>query len=106
MIDIHLKGREPRGERGLPVPIGAHRRLEAIEAELAAGRLKPAHLLALQAFEVAARVGSFKQAAQILNLTPSAISHRIRNLEAALAAPLFRRAPCRRAHGNRAGRLG
>lgn len=45
----------------------------------------------LRAFEAAARLGSFRAAALELNLTPSAISHRIRALEAALGHRLFAR---------------
>ena len=37
---------------------------------------------ALRAFEAAARLGSFKQAAEELCVTPSAISHQVRTLEA------------------------
>lgn len=43
----------------------------------------------LQAFEAAGRLGSFKAAAAELNLTPSAISHRITALEASLEETLF-----------------
>ena len=45
----------------------------------------------LQAFEAAARHLSFARAADELGLTPTAISHRIRNLEAELGLVLFRR---------------
>ena len=38
-------------------------------------------LLALQAFELAARTGSFKAAAEALHITASAVSHRIAGLE-------------------------
>lgn len=48
-------------------------------------------LSALRAFEVAARHGSFKQAAQELSLTPTAISHQVRALEAHLGVRLFDR---------------
>jgi len=65
--------------------------LEAVLPKIAAASIRPAQLLALQAFDVAARTGSFKDAAQSLNLTPSAISHRIRNLEASLGIALFTR---------------
>lgn len=58
----------------------------------AASRLKPALLLSLQAFDTAVRLGSFKDAAEALHLTPSAISHRIRNLETAMGGALFIRA--------------
>ncbi|MDO5290780.1 MAG: LysR substrate-binding domain-containing protein [Pseudomonadota bacterium] len=44
---------------------------------------------ALQVFEAAARLGSFKAAAAQLCVTPTAVSHRIRALEAALGCPLF-----------------
>lgn len=43
----------------------------------------------LQAFEAAGRLGSFKNAADELNITPSAISHRISDLEASLGEKLF-----------------
>jgi DNA-binding transcriptional LysR family regulator len=48
-------------------------------------------LSALRAFEAVARTGSFRAAASDLGLTPSAVSHAIRGLEALLAAPLFLR---------------
>ncbi|OSI18667.1 LysR substrate-binding domain-containing protein [Neisseria dumasiana] len=44
---------------------------------------------ALYAFEAAARTGSFKSAAAELNVTATAISHRIRLLEMQLGKPLF-----------------
>ncbi|MEM9755257.1 MAG: LysR substrate-binding domain-containing protein, partial [Pseudomonadota bacterium] len=45
----------------------------------------------LRAFALAARRMSFSRAADELHLTPTAISHRIRALEAELCRPLFRR---------------
>ncbi|NTV68741.1 MAG: LysR family transcriptional regulator [Azonexaceae bacterium] len=51
--------------------------------------LPPLHTL--PAFEAAARLGSFLAAADALHLTPSAISHRIRQLEAHLGQALFER---------------
>jgi LysR family glycine cleavage system transcriptional activator len=48
-------------------------------------------LKSIQAFESAARLGSFIRAAEELNLTPSAVSHRIRELERALGIALFHR---------------
>src|SRR5574343_1744998 len=51
--------------------------------------LPPLHTL--PAFEAAARLGSFQAAAEALHLTPSAISHRIRQLEAHLGQALFER---------------
>jgi len=52
-------------------------------------RLPP--LNALRAFEAAARHLSFKLAAEELAVTPTAISHQIRGLEAHLGCALFRR---------------
>jgi DNA-binding transcriptional LysR family regulator len=71
---------------------GPPRLLRSAEALPAAARLKPALLLSLQAFDAVARLGSFKRAAHVLHITPSAISHRIRNLESALGDGLFTRA--------------
>ncbi|MFN4324467.1 MAG: LysR substrate-binding domain-containing protein [Azonexus sp.] len=51
--------------------------------------LPPLHTL--PAFEAAARLGSFLAAAKALHLTPSAISHRIKQLEEHLGQPLFER---------------
>src|SRR5688572_7739976 len=48
-------------------------------------------LSALRAFEAAARLGSFKAAAEELAVTPTAVSHQIRGLEQQLGAPLFTR---------------
>jgi DNA-binding transcriptional LysR family regulator len=48
-------------------------------------------LSALRTFEAASRTGSFRAAADDLGLTPSAVSHAIRGLEASLGAALFRR---------------
>lgn len=50
-------------------------------------------LLALQAFEAAARYENFAAAAQELNLSQSAVSHRVRALERHLGYPLFERLP-------------
>lgn len=49
-------------------------------------------LNALRVFEAAARLGSFKAASEELHVSPSAVSHQIANLEAALNVPLFDRA--------------
>jgi len=54
-------------------------------------RLPP--LTTLRAFEAAARLLSFKEAADELGLTPTAISHQIRLLEAHCGTKLFRRRP-------------
>lgn len=48
---------------------------------------------ALLAFEAAARLGGFGQAAAELCITASAVSHRIRQLEGLLGEPLFERSP-------------
>ena len=47
------------------------------------------HLYALRAFSVAAQHNSFSQAAQILNVTPGAVSRHIRTLEAYFGCQLF-----------------
>jgi DNA-binding transcriptional LysR family regulator len=47
----------------------------------------------LRAFEAAARHGSFAKAGQELNVTPAAISHRVKHLEMALGVPMFARLP-------------
>ena len=44
---------------------------------------------ALRSFEAAARLGSFKAAANELSVTPTAVSHQIRTLEEHLEVPLF-----------------
>lgn len=50
-------------------------------------------LPALQAFEAAARHENFATAALELNLSQSAVSHRVRSLERHLGTPLFERLP-------------
>ena len=67
------------------------RLLRAARSSPAASRLRPTLLLSLQAFDAAVRLQSFKEAASALHLTPSAISHRIRNLEMMVGGPLFKR---------------
>ncbi len=54
-------------------------------------RLPP--LLALQAFEAAARYENFAAAAKELNLSQSAVSHRVRGLERHIGHSLFERLP-------------
>jgi DNA-binding transcriptional LysR family regulator len=83
MKHAHLQQSKPTSS------IATRRLLLAVQPTIAATALKPSQLLALQAFDVVVRVGSFKTAAQLLNLSPSAVSHRIRNLEHALGAALF-----------------
>jgi LysR family transcriptional regulator, glycine cleavage system transcriptional activator len=58
---------------------------------IVSAHLAPNLLLSLQAFDAAVRLGSFKEAAAALRLTPSAISHRIRNLEDTFGVRLFER---------------
>jgi LysR family transcriptional regulator, glycine cleavage system transcriptional activator len=48
-------------------------------------------LKSIQAFESASRLGSFLRASEELHVTPSAISHRIRELERNLGVALFHR---------------
>ncbi|MGI9464548.1 MAG: transcriptional regulator GcvA [Aestuariivirgaceae bacterium] len=48
-------------------------------------------LRALTAFEAAARLGSFRRAAEELGITRSAVSHQIKALEGAMGIDLFRR---------------
>lgn len=48
-------------------------------------------LIDLEAFEAAARLGSFVAAAKELHLTASAVSHRVKALETFLGVPLFAR---------------
>lgn len=57
----------------------------------------------LRAFEAAARFESFNRAAQTLHITPSAVSHQIRQLEEDLGSELFDRLP-RKVRLNGAGR--
>ena len=56
----------------------------------AVNKLPP--LNGLRAFESAARHLNLRAAAEELNVTPSAVSHQIRGIEAALGVSLFRRA--------------
>lgn len=65
-------------------------------------RLPP--LATLTAFEAAARLGSFTEAARELNLTQGAISRQVKQLEHHVGQPLFDRAR-QRVHLNQAGRV-
>ncbi|KEZ68594.1 LysR family transcriptional regulator, partial [Pseudomonas syringae pv. syringae FF5] len=49
-------------------------------------------LKALQAFEQTARFGNLARAAEVLDLTPSAVSHQLARLEALIGRQLFVRA--------------
>lgn len=60
-------------------------------------------LTALRAFHAAGQLGSFQAAARALAVTPSAISHQVRSLEAWLGQPLFTRG-ARRIDLTKAGR--
>ena len=54
-------------------------------------RLPP--LNAIRAFEAAARLGGFARAAEELNVTPAAVSHQVKQLEARLGITLLNRLP-------------
>jgi LysR family transcriptional regulator, glycine cleavage system transcriptional activator len=58
---------------------------------MATPRLPP--LLALRAFEAVARRSSFKRAAEELAVTPTAVSHQIRQLETYLGRRVLERTP-------------
>lgn len=60
-----------------------------LEQDIPAPRMPP--LYALRAFEVAARFGSFTQAAQSLYITQSAVSRHVKTLEEHLGCQLFER---------------
>ncbi|MFL5279866.1 MAG: LysR substrate-binding domain-containing protein [Rhodopila sp.] len=51
--------------------------------------MKQLPLTGLRAFEAAARTGSFRAAADLIGVTPSAVSHAIRSLEYGLQTSLF-----------------
>jgi DNA-binding transcriptional LysR family regulator len=70
---------------------GRSRQVRSSKRSIAAASLKPSQLLALQAFDVVVRLGSFKAAADALNLSASAVSHRIRLLERTIGNRLFKR---------------
>src|SRR5262245_32798024 len=59
------------------------------QGRIMARRLPP--LNALKAFEAAARSESFTRAAEELNVTPGAVSHQVKALEAELGLKLFNR---------------
>jgi DNA-binding transcriptional LysR family regulator len=78
--------------RKSPARISATRLFKPAEIRPPASGLTPALLLALQAFDAAYRLASFRAAADALHLTPSAVSHRIRHLEQLIGDSLFTRA--------------
>ena len=51
--------------------------------------MKQLPLAGLRAFEAAARTGSFRAAAELMGVTPSAVSHAVRTLEQTLQTALF-----------------
>jgi len=51
------------------------------------------HLRLLTHVVEVARTGSIRRAAELLNLTPSAMNRRIQDLEAEIGTPLFERRP-------------
>lgn len=51
------------------------------------------HLRFLKYFDEVARVGSIRQAAEVLHVAPSAVNRRIQDLEHELGVPLFERVP-------------
>ena len=65
----------------------------SLRAREAPRRLPP--LIALSYFEAAARTGSFVEAARLLHVSPAAISHQVKALEAHLGIALFVRQPHR-----------
>ena len=81
-----MKDAEPEGtrRRSMPGP-----RLRSAQPGVAAATFTTSQLIALQAFDVAVRLGTFKAAAHRLNLTVSAVSHRIKSLECARGVELF-----------------
>jgi len=72
-------------------PPGPPPLLTSVEPAPASTRLRTGMLADLQAFDAAARLGSFGAAADALRITASAVSHRIRGLERELQTPLFAR---------------
>jgi LysR family glycine cleavage system transcriptional activator len=56
---------------------------------------RPPSLSSIRAFEAAARLGSFAAAARELETTAAAVSYHVRQLEAQVGVPLFRRHPHR-----------
>src|ERR1700738_1770056 len=85
-IVMHGARRLARGARSLVALPGA-RNLLYRRMRLS----RPPPLKNLRAFCAAARQGSFKFAAEELCLTPSAVSHQMKELEAALGVRLFER---------------
>jgi len=63
----------------------------ALEPEATVKPRHPVPLNALRAFEAAARCLSFQQAAAQLFVTPAAVSHQVKHLEAYLGVTLFHR---------------
>lgn len=64
--------------------------MDSNNSSVSHGRRLPS-LAALKAFEAAARHLSFQKAARELFVTPTAVSHQIRELESSLGMPMFQR---------------
>lgn len=67
--------------------------MDELDSSRAALRRRLPPLGSLRAFEAAARRLSFAKAADELGVTPTAVSHQIRQLEEQIGAQLFRRGP-------------
>jgi LysR family transcriptional regulator, glycine cleavage system transcriptional activator len=80
-----------------PGPPARQNRICQLEDDFISSRMSPVRRLpplgALRAFEAAARHLSFKEAADELGLTPTAISHQVWLLEDYCGEKLFRRRP-------------
>jgi len=70
-----------------------HLSSDSAEQPLSRGAIRTPPLRSLHTFAVAAQLGSFKQAAESLCITPQAVSLQIRNLEQQLQLELFIRHP-------------
>ena len=75
----------------MPKTIEPAAKLNVLDRDHHKMRLNLPPLNGLRLFEAAARCGSFKRAAQELDLTPGAISHGINSLEKWLGVELFDR---------------
>jgi DNA-binding transcriptional LysR family regulator len=81
-----MKDAEPERARRRSMPGPP---LRSARPAIAAATFTTSQLLALQAVDVAVRLGTFKAAAHRLNLTVSAVSHRIKSFERTLGVELF-----------------
>ena len=87
--------RTPFFKNGTPIAIphvmSSEERANAMLAAGALATMRLPSLKFLKTFQVAARLQSFKAAAEELFVTPSAISHQIKALEGQLGVSLFQR---------------